>query len=171
MKTDIASLRHTASWTLSNLIRTSYPDSTMFLEAGVLGPVLYMITKREHAPQEVSDALNLLSILTINSQDKHYDEVLRIQYDLLNFLSNPDPAQLLNKFFVLRIFGNIILFASDIHCLFASDQFLVRVYECMTLEVAFGTPGFEMKGKLEREAAWLLSNIAITQHLYTIMSH
>ena len=92
MKTDIPSLRHTASWTLSNLIRASYPDSTMFLEAGVLSPVIYMITRREHAPQEVTDALNLLSILTINAQDKHYDQVLQIQHDLLNFLCNPDPA-------------------------------------------------------------------------------
>ena len=39
----------------------------------------------------------------------------------------------------------------------------------MSLEVPDPTPGFEIKIKLEREAAWMMSNN--TQHLYTVMSH
>lgn len=150
------SLSSVACWTLCNLIRSQSPDSSIFVEAGAVAPVLEYL----HRPESTdlcTDSLWFLSYLTVNTG---LDVVQSVMLDrhmnrLVELLST--CAEVSVRVPILRIVGNVITYGANPAALMRFAQLREAVLTCACGDVM----------EIQREAFWLLSNAFGKSFQYT----
>jgi hypothetical protein len=150
------SLSSVACWTLCNLIRSQSPDSSIFVEAGAVNPVLEYI----HRPESTdlcTDSLWFLTYLTVNTGpaviqsvmlDRHFNRLV----ELLSISSEVSV-----RVPILRIIGNVVTYGANPAAIVRFAQLRDAVLACACGDVM----------EIQREAFWLLSNAFGKSFLYT----
>ncbi|CAG9328922.1 unnamed protein product [Blepharisma stoltei] len=143
----IPSLSAITCWTLCNLIRGSNPDISLFVENGVIFPVLDL-TQRDPNSDQCIEALWFLSLLTNNTSPEAFQQIFKeenISRFFLILSSANDPKLIIP---ILRIFGNAFLYYPYIDYLF-NRNFIELLIQFLSTE----------SSQIQRETAWLISNI------------
>lgn len=141
------SLSSVACWTLCNIIRSQSPDSSIFVEAGAVTPVLEYI----HRPESTSlctDSLWFLSYLTVNTGPEVIQSVMSDRHltRLVSLLSLNTNISIIVP--TLRILGNIITYGANPTAVQRFPQLREAVMACACGDVM----------EIQRDALWLLSN-------------